>query len=253
VSYADFITLLFAFFVVMFATSQADKGKAGMLAESVRQALGKDGFSAAVAALWGGTVGETGPGNAMKRGPGGTQKENSPGVAELVPAQQLLQDKLKQELEAGKLEIHMEVRGLVVSLKQAAYFPSGEDSIAPGMYESLDRVAEVIRDLPNQIRVEGHTDTVPIDNHRFKNNWELSAARGIAMLAFLTIRSGIPESRLTVSAHAHTVPADRNDTEEGRARNRRVNLVLLSRYGVLNEPAKPDPASTSSHLTPFAR
>jgi chemotaxis protein MotB len=234
VSYADFITLMFAFFVVMFASSQADKGRATAVAESVRKALATDKFSSTVAALWGGTSADRGKGNAMQKGPGGAQKITS--SAEFSETMKDLQESLKTELAEGKLEMKLELRGLVISLAQAAYFPSGAEHIDTSMYPSLEKAAVVIKKLPNPIRLEGHTDNVPIHNNRFRDNWELSSARSLAMLEFLTVRCGIPESRLTITAHAHTVPADTNDTEQGRARNRRVNLVLLSRYGAMNEP-----------------
>src|SRR5688572_17485839 len=101
VSYADFVTLLFAFFVVMFTSAQADKGKAGMISQSVKKALEKDRFSSAVASLWGGTVGETGVGNAMVKGPGGVNKITEPPPppeAEFAPSMQYLKTSLTEEL-----------------------------------------------------------------------------------------------------------------------------------------------------------
>jgi chemotaxis protein MotB len=244
VSYADFITLLFAFFVVMFASAQADKGRASAISQSVRKALEQDRFSSAVAALWGGTTADIGRGNAMLKGPGGTTKLPE---TELTRPLQSLQEQLKDELAAGKVQVKLELRGIVISLAQAAYFPSGEDRIEPAMYGSLERVARIVIDTHNPVRLEGHTDTVPINNHRFRSNWELSAARSVAMMEFFSRRCGIPETRFTLTAHAHTVPADTNDTEAGRARNRRVNIVLLSRYGSMNEPA---PTAAPSDKTP---
>jgi len=238
VSYADFITLLFAFFVVMFASSQTDKAKARAISESVSAALEKGGVQAAVHEVLGGTVDEKGVGNAQMRGPGGSQPKNqapptppppqTPQDQELLPQMQYLTETLKAEIKAGKLEIKHEERGLVISMNEAAFFPSGDDTIDPKSYDMVATIARLFHDSPNPIRLEGHTDSRPIHTARFRNNWELSAARGIAMLDLLTSRFGIPHERLAVVGYADTVPKASNDTEEGRARNRRVDLIILN-------------------------
>ncbi|MCS6952943.1 MAG: flagellar motor protein MotB [Bryobacterales bacterium] len=256
VSYADFITLLFAFFVVMFASSQADKGKAKQVSESVRQAL-EEGYAVAkIAAILGGSVDDIGKGNAMMRGPGGTKKgqdkevgkpvaELDPGVAELVPSLEFLTRELEAEIRAGKLQLSLEPRGLVVSLPQAAFFPTGKDTIDPAMYPSLEKIARVIEKLPNPVRLEGHTDSVPIHNERFASNWELSVARGIAVLKLFTHRFGVPAERLAVAGYADNVPVGSNDHEAGRARNRRVDIVILNRAGLMREPAPARPTGSA--------
>src|SRR5689334_3029529 len=168
ISYADFITLLFAFFVVMFASSQTDKTKAQAMAQAVKDAFEKGRFSTNVTTILGGTIDDLGKGNAQMRGPGGAtpviSKENEQRVAELLPSLKRLNEDLQEEIRKGQIQVSLEARGLVVSLKQAAFFPSGEDSIAPAMYPALERVATVIQKLPNPVRMEGHTDSVPIHN-----------------------------------------------------------------------------------------
>src|SRR6202166_493928 len=131
VSYADFITLLFAFFVVMFASSQTDKSRAKQVSEAVEKALGEGrSFSVppAVAKILGGTVDDKGQGNAMMKGPGGAQhtpKESQPeNIVELLPSLKRLTKDLEQEIKAGKLELRLETRGLVISLRESAFFPS---------------------------------------------------------------------------------------------------------------------------------
>lgn len=249
VSYADFITLLFAFFVVMFASSQTDKGRAQQVSDSVKGALENGGVTAAVHEILGGTVDDRGKGNAMMRGPGGTQTSPAEHVvpAELIPSMKFLTKALEAELKDGKVEIRLQQRGLVVSLRQAAFFPSGEDSIEPKTYPSLEKIAETIRKLPNSVRLEGHTDSVPIHTSRFRSNWELSAARGIAMLELLNTRFAIPRDHLAIAGYADTAPRDDNGTEQGRAHNRRVDIVILNQQGVV---AEPEAAPTS---TPVAK
>src|SRR6476619_3197298 len=200
VSYADFITLLSAFFVVMFASSQTDKSKAQQVSDSVREALENGGIPAAVKEIMGGTVDEKGKGNAQMKGPGGARKstrkpEATPPkarAAELLPSLQFLTRELQDEIKAGKIQVRLEPRGLIISLQQAAFFPSGGDGVEPRSLASIQKVASMLKELPNPVRLEGHTDSVPIHTTRFRNNWDLSAARSIAMLDVLTTRFELP-------------------------------------------------------------
>lgn len=245
VSYADFITLMFAFFVVMFASSQADRSKAKRVSESVTRALedgpgAKKKFTILEIQVGPGT----GPGKeksaagaslyqARDRGTTATSAQ----AAELVPSLEYLSTQLKNEINTGKMHLSLEARGLVVSLRQATFFPSGEDTIDPATYSSLQKVATAICQLPNPVRLEGHTDAIPIHTARFHSNWDLSAARAIAVLNLLTARFNVPVQRLAVAGYAETIPIAANDTEEGRARNRRVDIVILNRQQLINEPA----------------
>jgi chemotaxis protein MotB len=243
VSYADFITLLFAFFVVMFASSQTDKAKAQQISDSVKDAIEKGGVKAAVREILGGTVDDRGKGNAQMKGSGGSQPKRDPDpvVAELIPSMQYLTQALADEIKQGKIEMHLEARGLVVSLRQAAFFPSGGDAVEPSTYSSLDKIGKTIGKLPNAVRLEGHTDSVPIHTARFHSNWELSAARSIAMLELLSSRYQIPVNRLAIAGYAETVPVDSNETEQGRAHNRRVDLVIVNQQVAIKNPAAMEP------------
>lgn len=247
VSYADFITLLFAFFVVMFASSQTDKGKAEQVSESVKRALEENEFAAVLAGILGGTVGEKQMGNAQMRGPGGAKKAveivKDVRMAELLPSQMFLNEELKTEIAAGKVIVHMGARGLIVSLQEAAFFPSGDSTVADATYGSISKIADAIRKLPNPVRLEGHTDSIPIHNARFASNWDLSAARAIAMLELLTSRFGVDQQQFSVAGYADTVPVESNDTPEGRARNRRVDIVILNQAGLTEEPAGRQPGA----------
>ena len=242
VSYADFITLLFAFFVVMFATSQADKGKAQQVSDSVKRAFEGGKMTQVVAAILGGSVADTGKGNAMMRGPGGAKssaedKKNQK-LAELLPSLKILSEELKKEIAAGRIQISMQARGLVVSFNQAALFARGEDVISADAYGGLEKVAAAIAKLPNPVRLEGHTDSTPINTPRFHSNWELSSSRSIAILELLTKKFNVPRERLSIAGYADTAPIASNETEEGRARNRRADIVILNEQGVIAEPAK---------------
>lgn len=245
VSYADFITLLFAFFVVMFASSQTDKARAQQVSDSVKEALEKGGINATVHEILGGTVDDRGKGNAMMKGPGGEQTKppDSAAVVELLPSMQFLSKELETEIGQGKVEVRLEPRGLVVSLRQATFFPSGEDSVDPLTFESLAKIAKAIKDLPNPVRMEGHTDSIPIHTARFRSNWELSASRAIAMMSLMTERYAIPYERFAIAGYADTSPVDSNETDEGRRHNRRVDIVILNMMAKQREPA----AKASAH------
>lgn len=241
VSYADFITLLFAFFVVMFASSQTDRSRAKQVSESVQRALSEGVGTqarAAVARVLGGTVSDTGQGNAMMKGPGGAQKvaEQPPSdTVELLPTLKLLSNQLESDIQDGKLEINLQSRGLVVSLKQATFFSSGTDEIDRRSYDTIQKLADALKVLPNQIRFEGHTDAMPIHNAAFASNWELSCARSLAMLHLFSERFGVLVNRLAAAGYADTVPVAANDSESGRARNRRVDIVILNQLGRMTD------------------
>jgi chemotaxis protein MotB len=257
VSYADFITLMFAFFVVMFATSQTDKARAQQVSDSVKQALDKGGVAAAVHEILGGTVDEKGKGNAQMKGPGGSQKAKvAPEravLAELLPSLQYLNKELQAEIHDGKIEMHLEPRGLVLSLRQATFFPSGEDAIDPKTYPIVEKIAQTICELPNQVRLEGHTDSIPIHTARFHSNWELSAARSIGMMELLSDRFEIPRQRMAIAGYADTAPLDSNDTQEGRAHNRRVDIVILNQQVKSIEPGTTGPGAGPSDAPALAK
>lgn len=254
VSYADFITLLFAFFVVMFASSQTDRGKAHAVQESVRRALEQGQVTAAIAGILGGLPDDLGKGNRQMKGPGGARQlvadQKKEGLyVELLPAMEFLHRELADEIASGKMRLVMEGRGLVIGFQEAAFFPSGTDVIPPESYGPVRKVAEVIKKLPNPVRLEGHTDSVPIHNARFRSNWELSAARSIAMMNLLAHDFGVPAGRMSIAGYADNAPVADNETEEGRRRNRRVDIVILNQTGLQAEPGQPEPDPPVRHTS----
>jgi len=237
VSYADFITLLFAFFVVMFASTQADKSKAKQVSESVRDALEHGELRAALSSV-------LGRGRRDQPHPATSPSEASPPAsaarpADLAQSLATLEKGLDQEVRSGKVGLRLEGRGLVISLREATFFASGDDAVAPASLPILVKIAAVVQGLPNAVRLEGHTDSVPIHNPRFRSNWELSTARAIAVMEVLTEQYGVPRSRVAVAGYAENAPSDTNRTDEGRAHNRRVDVVLLTAEGLRSEPTQP--------------
>ncbi len=141
------------------------------------------------------------------------------------PRQALKDADLK--LRQQGLDSRLEKRGLVITLPQAILFPSGEDHIVPAAMPMLSQIAGVLATVPNKVALVGHADSVPIHNKRFQNNWQLSAARSLSLLDALKTRYGIAESRLSVQSYGAYNPKSSNDTEAGRAENRRVEILLL--------------------------
>lgn len=246
VSYADFITLLFAFFVVMFASTQADKNKTKAFSDSVREALEHGQFSTAISTVLGRGKHEAHrevlPTERVSMSenrlppPPPPEPKGPAHPADLAKSLATLQQGLEFELKSGKVQLKLEGRGLVISMREAAFFASGDDSVAPASFPIIAKIAVVIQDLPQALRLEGHTDSVPVHNSRFRSNWELSAARAIAMMELLRQRFQVATERMAVVGYAENAPADSNATEEGRAHNRRVDLVVLSAEAMKSEP-----------------
>jgi chemotaxis protein MotB len=226
-SYADFVTLLFALFVALYAISQQDKSGAKRFSESVREAVKTGGVPTAIRSLM-----ATHDGSRKSSGPAfpdATPKgQPVPSDPSLVQPFAQLSVALKNEISAGKVGLRLGTRGIVITLQEKSFFSSGDDSIYVSSYPAIERVASVIADLPNPVQLEGHTDSVPIHTGRFRNNWELSTARSIALLQLFQMKFGIEPDRFVVAGYAQNAPVALNDTEEGRALNRRVEIIVLS-------------------------
>jgi len=133
----------------------------------------------------------------------------------------------QRKLAALGLDLKMEARGLVISLPQTILFASGDDAVSAEARVTVEQIAAVLRAIPNKVSLVGHADAKPIHNRRFKNNWELAAARSLRLLELLGRDCGIEESRLSVASYSSFDPRDTNETPDGRASNRRVEIVIL--------------------------
>lgn len=133
----------------------------------------------------------------------------------------------RERLAELGLQPEFDPRGLVISLPQVVLFKSGEDKVSPQALTTIADIADVLRDIPNNVQLVGHADTVPVHNRRFRSNWDLSVARSHNILELLSNRYGIPESRLSFASYGPYRPAAPNDTADGRASNRRVEIVIL--------------------------
>jgi chemotaxis protein MotB len=250
VSYADFITLLFAFFVVLYSSSQVDKRKVGRLALAIQVAFQELGvfdtsntkiplsdsepipFST-VQALE--NVQRTGDMERfvqpMKGVLGPTNQTNS-----FNDLQVQLQKALAPEINQHFVDVQMHKEGLVVSLREMGFYDSGSATIIPSAMNAVDRLAAVISPRNESLRIEGHTDNVPIHNERFPSNWELSTARATELVQLLIYRYHVMPSRLSAAGYAEFHPVTDNSTVEGRSHNRRIDIVILNPQLVERSP-----------------
>jgi chemotaxis protein MotB len=134
---------------------------------------------------------------------------------------------IQKELEQSQLDVTRDSRGVVISLPQALLFAPGEDRINADALGTVGAIGDVLRKIPNNVSLVGHSDAIPIHNRRFSSNWELASARGLRLLELLSSRYGIAESRLSVQSYGSFDPKSTNDTPDGRASNRRVEIVIL--------------------------
>lgn len=133
----------------------------------------------------------------------------------------------QERLRAEGFEPNLDSHGLVISLPQLVLFSPGADAVNPLALPTIARIAEVLRGIPNEVRLVGYADSVPIHNRHFHNNWDLSMARSQKILELLSGRFGIAESRLSIASYGPYRPTAPNDTRDGRASNRRVEIVIL--------------------------
>ena len=232
ISYADFITLLFAFFVVMFAVSQVDSKKAGRFQDSFSLAVGlstdkgylprqendSSPFQASMMPLR--ELYENMP---NKDGPN-FEKPKFP--AELADIQRILEAKQEALQSMNGVKIIRRGNELVLRLDATALFDSGDDKIKPDAIQSLDVITEQVKDRNVQVRVEGHTDDVPIKTLRFRSNWDLSTARATSVVQVLAKRSQIDPKRFAAIGYGEFRPIAPNDGAVNRAKNRRVDFVV---------------------------
>ncbi|MDP1665493.1 MAG: flagellar motor protein MotD [Methylobacter sp.] len=246
VSYADFITLLLAFFVVMYSISSVNEGKYKTLADSLGDAFSN----------------KEQQGNEIDPVPIGALPTTiqpipleNPATMEVEERRELSEEILKERKQLGQVSDQFEqvlapfINDNLVSVKKNDYwielemnsemlFLSGEAELSKKAIPVLKKIVEVINPLPNMINVEGHTDNIPIDNIKFRSNWDLSSARATSVVHEF-VKEGINPLRLSAIGYGEFHPIDDNKIEAGRFKNRRVVLVLMSqafaRYGANDE------------------
>lgn len=252
-TYADMITLLMALFMVLFSISSVNVSKFKTLQQTLKEAFsgqilpgGKALQQAGATANASHVPSTTSATTVMPFAAQGVQSLGgmSSSRAAAAAAEQASFERLKREIEqyahshglSEDVEVAIEPRGLVIRmLTDKLLFPSGQATLSPGAYPLLERIAQLIEiDRVHPIAVEGNTDNIPIHTATFPSNWQLSTARASTVVQFL-ISAGVAPSRLSAIGYAEQHPIASNATEAGRARNRRVEVVLQRLYGETEE------------------
>ena len=243
VSYADFITLLFAFFVVLYASSQADKKKQAMVSESIETAFRALGLFADTtrhpSANSSAGQGTEAPAMPMNIVMGEDVLAPAKVKADLEKVRQELEQTLSNQVAQHTVSIQMGRDGLVISLREAGFFNSGSATPKPESLTTLGQIATSLGHTPYDLRIEGHTDNIPIHTAEFDSNWELSAARATHIARIFLDMKAMPPERISAAGYSEFHPVASNDIAEGRAENRRVDLVVLPRTKI--DLSAPDP------------
>lgn len=246
ISYADFITLLFAFFVVMYAVSAVNESKYRVMADSLGGAFGKP-------------VAQVGPPVPL---PTGTPPQVKPRpVTPPISAERShmsavasnLMDVMAPLVKEGKVRVTQSRRGVSIEINANVLFAPGQAQLEANSLAVLRAVAEQLKQEPFKLEITGHTDVMPISNSAFASNWELSAMRATSVVRLLAA-NGIAPDRLSAIGREASQPVASNALAEGRARNRRVELMILSGLPeTIEEIPVPSPLVTTQKTPPAAR
>jgi chemotaxis protein MotB len=233
VSYADFITLLFAFFVVLYAFSKEDQKKQSQVPIAIDSAFQSLGIF-----------------NTLQRRQKDSTTRPEPIESSLVSSfdpvgeevrtlakvkgdfeqmRRQLQETLSNQIARGTISVEMGPDGLVISLREAGFFDSGSATPHPETIETMRTIVKSIARTPYDVRVEGHTDNIPVHNAEFDSNWELSSARATRIARMFLGLHGVSPERLSAAGYSEFHPIASNATAAGRAENRRVDLIVMPR------------------------
>ena len=222
--YSDMLTLLLALFIVMFAMGQTDKAKFNEMSKKFNvifaggsAMMEKDGNSV-IPMEESGTEGESGINN--------TQMEED----KMAQIKKALEQEIEKEGNADKVKVELNGEGLGISIQDVVLFNSGEADIIKDVSPLLLKVSNMIKDLDNKIKITGHTDNVPIKNDKFRSNWDLSAIRAINVMNFMVGANGLSQDKVSIQAFGEYKPKVSNNTEQGRAQNRRVEIFVVRQY-----------------------
>jgi chemotaxis protein MotB len=243
VSYADFITLLFAFFVVMYGISAVDAKKMKQVSQSFQQAFNVVGTGGI------GTIPiiEADFSNSLLD-ISSVQLNPSAGIHSMIQREQEELQNLEKMIH-GAIEIneentkliemvhvYIDEQGLIISLSAKYFFDSGRAVLRSEVLPIIEQIAAILKTLDREIRIEGHTDDVPIQTTAYPSNWELSAARSTYVIKYLMEKFGFSPQRLSAVGYGEFRPIASNATEDGKARNRRVDIVVLARKIISHLP-----------------
>jgi chemotaxis protein MotB len=256
VSYADFITLLFAFFVVLYASSQVDQKKVGKLALAIQIAFQDLGVFPASTTQIPLDLNDPMPFSTVQSiqnvkrntelgrvaSPPESSLASTSEDTDISTLQSELREALRNEIALHEVALHRETDGLVVSLREFGFFDSGSATIKPESLSAIERIASILAIRTYKLRIEGHTDNIPIHTAQIASNWELSTSRATELVRLLILDHRFAPERLSAAGYAEYHPIASNLTAQGRAQNRRVDIVILSAH-----EGTPNPSPEESH------
>lgn len=224
--YSDMLTLLLALFIVMFAMGQTDKAKLKSMSEQ---------FNIIFAG---------GSGVMQKEGSAVIPMDSSSSSAlsnsqieddKMTEIKKMLEQEIGKEGYSDKVKVVINNDGLEISIQDTVLFNSGEADVLNNLSPLLLEISKMLHDLDNEIKVVGYTDNVPIKNEKFRSNWDLSAMRAINVMNFMVDSGAISGDKVSIQAYGEHMPKFDNTTEQGRAKNRRVEIIVLRKYPVTTE------------------
>lgn len=257
-TFADLMSLLMCFFVLLLSFAEIDAVRFKKMAESMKDAFGVQreipaneivkGVSV-IKQEWSPSVAEQAVITEIRQETSDEEKENlklkdgeqdaefsrqqaleaARQVIEKELAEQHaeLQKALQEQIDKGQVSLERQEKKIIIRIQEKGSFASGSARLDPAFHKVMDRISQVLATRPGKILVAGHTDNIPIRTGRFRSNWELSAARAVTVLHSLLRNKAIDEHRVLVEGLADTKPLESNDTPQGRAKNRRVELIIL--------------------------
>ncbi len=212
-TYADLITLLLAFFIMMYVFSKRDAYKYDEVASHLKTI-----FSGGTGLAGKGSVTATSPIDMPSRGASsGEIKRQLEG--EFV-------DKNRDKSGSENISVLSDERGVVIRVLDKAFFDEGKAELKDGAKNALDKIVPIIKGVENHIRIEGHTDNVPISTSEFKSNWELSVRRATEVVRYLVEKRGLPPERISATGYAEYRPIAKNTSPQNRALNRRIEIIV---------------------------
>ncbi|MGI5835593.1 MAG: OmpA/MotB family protein [Chloroflexota bacterium] len=231
-TYSDLITLLLAFFIVMYGMSSADVQKFSQLAASMKRAFNVDVLEGSHSTSILDQSSEL-----PIQIEAGLEDQAGLGATELDIIFSEMGWVFQEEGIEDKVTIQVRQEGVAISLSGNLLFTSGRSDLRPESVRLLSSIAKAIARLPNQVRVEGHTDDIPPNSSFFPTNWELSCARAVAVVRFFTEIEKIDPSRLSAVAYSEYRPVTPNNSPQGRARNRRSEILIMYPPSVMSSSA----------------
>jgi len=229
VSYADFITLLFAFFVVLYAFSKADQKRHAQVSAAIDSGFQSLSLAASLPRSRSSSESNKPPAFTDAYQFGVQVNSDAEVRRNLEVIRKDLQKRISGQLARETVSIQLSRDGLVISLREAGFFDSGSAIPRPETLGTLQQISKSLQNCPYDLRIEGHTDTVPIHSPDFDSNWELSSARATHIARLLLQMGAIPPEQISATGYAEYHPIASNDEVEGRAQNRRVDLVVMPR------------------------